>query len=760
MSTDSTEKNGTVDAGGTPVSFGYQHANPDSGNESVLLRFGYRGRDGDACLLVDAGEGVDTSELLRPEDQLVGVCLTHAHFDHYNALSAAIDDEIPLFASPDTAAMLNGVMEVAAAEQGIQRSGIVADALVEVDDWTDVCPGVELHPLPAGHAPGAVGFLVRFSDGEETHDIVITGDFTLTDCAGYPGFDPELAADVECLFLTAATADDSTGTLTEALADTVAAPLSDGRCLVTCGALTGVHIGRLLAAVNHELGTDIPIRLVGQAAKLYDTLEMEHDEIETVTVFEDPYSCLTPGTVTIAGPDVPNADSSGRLFTALEQDATATVVQLISGGGQPVTRGGCTTHGYALSMHPTEDTLRDLVEALEPTQTVITHYHGQTPRFNDLPSCVRAPGDGAEYSLYEEGNWVRPEWMSSVREADTAGANRLGNVANVFNELPLPDMGRVPMPTLADEGIDREVIEERIETVRREEMTTDAPDENQVDNDTSDSDTTSMSESDTPSGYDRDRLFDTIGTPKIRSEPPAGFSEELPEPTSLVARRARASLFTDRGTTSDENSTAETKRLTDEDEGRDRQSDDDPTTDDETAADSPDTEASDVDGNADDPETPQAAGHDSDDSGSEQTKPEETLTVDPLLATVVRSYLAETSSTTSADEFVTDAIESFLGTLLRAEEPVETPESIITVSVSDAFASCLDNSTATAGFNDMDEATRHALAETLGTGEVLTVPLGRLSSLVATVVAADAYPLDTEQAVVEAAVARRMKELE
>ena len=85
-------------------------------------------------------------------------------------------------------------------------------------------------------------------------------------------------------------------------------------------------------------------------------------------------------------------------------------------------------------------------------------------------------------------------------------------------------------------------------------------------------------------------------------------------------------------------------------------------------------------------------------------------------------------------------------------------EPSLSVTVSDGLAPVLDDVVATAGFADVDEATRDALAELFGGGETLAIPLGRLSSLVGTVAESDEYPFDTQRAVVETAIVRHLKE--
>jgi len=204
MSTDRFAGPETLQESGGLTGLTYQHANPENGNESVLLRFEYEGCSGDACLLVDAGKDVSLERLLDPDDWLAGICLTHAHLDHYHSLPNCIEEGSPVFAAPGTAAILNEALNVADERHGLASSVAVTDSVVVADGWMDVCPGVKVHALPAGHAPGAAGFLVRFDDGQ-THDILLTGDFTLEDCAGYPGFDLDLASNVDVVFLTGST---------------------------------------------------------------------------------------------------------------------------------------------------------------------------------------------------------------------------------------------------------------------------------------------------------------------------------------------------------------------------------------------------------------------------------------------------------------------------------------------------------------------------------------------------------------------------
>jgi len=116
-----------------------QSCQSNNGNESFLLRFGTGGAE-TACILVDAGDGVDLDSLLSPSDKLVAICLTHAHVDHYAELTAAHRGDVPIYTSPATATILDDVFDVATNKYDITASEAVTSAITPIDDWTDVVP--------------------------------------------------------------------------------------------------------------------------------------------------------------------------------------------------------------------------------------------------------------------------------------------------------------------------------------------------------------------------------------------------------------------------------------------------------------------------------------------------------------------------------------------------------------------------------------------------------------------------------------------
>lgn len=432
----------------------FQHANPTQGNESFLLRFDHGG-DETPCLLVDAGHGVDVDALLTPRDHLIGICLTHAHLDHYAALNAAHRSEIPIVTSPATTAMLENVFDVADVEYGVTTTNTILDAITPITDWTTLAPNIEVHPVPAGHVPGAVGYLVRATDDDQSHHLLATGDFTRRRAAGYPGFDAAGFVDIDALFLTGATNDTFESALTDALGTVLEHAHGGAQTMLATSGVVGVHAAYLLAGLSREFDLRVPVRVVGQVAKLYDALDYDHSLVDSVPVFQHTDDCLEPGAIVIAGPEIPIERSSGRLFGVLREDPSACVVQLIGSGETPITDARCTIDDYELINHPQRSTLVEVHDAIDPTSTIITHRHGgANGAFNDLSSGVWGSGDTTEYTLYDGSHWLLPPWMGSspIEQSRERSIQQFAG-ADLLASFSVPSIERHADPDLEAEGV-------------------------------------------------------------------------------------------------------------------------------------------------------------------------------------------------------------------------------------------------------------------------------------------------------------------
>lgn len=438
----------------------FHHANPDAGNESFLLRLD-TGDHENPCVLIDAGQGVDLGPLLKPGDNLGAVCLTHAHLDHYAELSSVHETGVPILTSPATAKIMGDVFEVANREYDVTTTAAISDAITATEEWVTVAPEIDIHPVPAGHVPGAVGFLIRVWEDDRCHHILATGDFTQRRAGGFPGFDVDGFVDIDVLFLTGATSDTFESSITEALGTALERAQGGAPTLVPTSGLVGVQCAYLLSVLSEEYDLQVPVRVVGQAAKLYDALDYECTGVETIPEFTHTDECIEPGAVIIAGPEIPSERSSGRLFGVLRENSSACVIQLVGSGAEPLTDARCTVHAYDFINHPTRESLIETHDRLEPTQTVIVHRHGGAlSSFNDLTSTVWGAGDTDEYILYDEGSWPLPPWMAGGHLRNNVGRSVRKLVgSDLLGSFPVPSLDHHEEPDLEAEGIDVKHIE-------------------------------------------------------------------------------------------------------------------------------------------------------------------------------------------------------------------------------------------------------------------------------------------------------------
>ncbi|WP_435361652.1 MBL fold metallo-hydrolase [Haloarchaeobius sp. DFWS5] len=456
----------------------FQHANPHTGNESFLVRLSDPVADQTACILVDAGTNVSVDDLLADDEYLTAIILTHAHLDHYERLGENVRDAAPIYAAEPTAAILDDVLTEATTHYDVSNVDAVLDALTPISDWTSVTGDVDVRPVPAGHAPGAAAFGIRFDDGSETRTMLATGDWTRRRTAGYPGLSTEL--DPEAVFLTGATSEGFEDELTGAVATTLERAHAGSTVLLTASGLTAVHLTYLLATLTDRESIAIPsVTLVGHAAKLYETLGYDLDGVQTVRTFDDATAVLDPGAVTIAGPEVPVDGSARSCYEEIRDDPGATLVQVTGGVGSPVESANCTVAHYTYSNHPTDETVDQLVADLAPKQVVVTHQTGsRLARFKDrYDAFTWATTDKGEYTLYEDGQWVEPPWVTDavarrLRARQYQNGNSSKHGALVTGDDTVPAVAQVS-PNLTAEGLNvDELSRQRPSSAARPQRTT------------------------------------------------------------------------------------------------------------------------------------------------------------------------------------------------------------------------------------------------------------------------------------------------
>lgn len=433
----------------------FQIANPESGRESYLIRLhGDNGLDQPTCILVDSGKGVDVDSLLDDGEYLNAVLLTHAHFDHYCSLGSNLRDNAPVYATSETVKALRTRLDLPS--QDLSHTDEIRQSLQTITDWKLITEDARVHPVPAGHAPGACGFNIQFEEGEENYHLLATGDFTTRRAAGYPGFRSDLPADA--VFLTGATADDYEETLTKAVSTIKERADTGSPVLATASGTNGVQLAYLLAQVANASSVTNPITVAGRVAQLWGAFEYDHPGVESVPEFDDPVDLVGPERITIAGPASPITGSSKQIFDVIEDRGDATLVQVTDGGSDPVQSASCTIHDYTLRNHPTEETIDDIVGELKPVHVIITHQQGQDGRrFKDrYNSFVWAIEDTAQYTLFDDG-WTGPPWVTEAtyeRVKPRFSTQYSSNGALDMTEIPLPQVERHEDVDLAAEGLD------------------------------------------------------------------------------------------------------------------------------------------------------------------------------------------------------------------------------------------------------------------------------------------------------------------
>ncbi|MFD1570354.1 MBL fold metallo-hydrolase [Halorubrum laminariae] len=361
-------------------------------------------------LLVDPGPGVDVDGLLGQDEYLTGILLTHLHMDHYATLGENMRDGAPVYTSQTNIDLLDVAVDDANnfVDTAIDKSEIKRSA-TPVDDGVTIGGKIDITAVPAGHTPGAIGFYLELSSGGETESILITGDFTRRPVAGYPGLPP---VDADLVVLTGATEADFEDNLTEAVATTIRQGLSGSPALVTATALNAVHFATVLGTAIEEGDFEMGVSVVGKAAKMLDKLDLTPPHVTAIPKYA-PEAVLSENPITITGPDLPTEGGARKLFRQIKDDPNAGAILLSGDEEADIGSYNCTLNQFRFSNHPTETTVDEYIELVNPREIYLTHQKGsELRRYRDKYSAiVWAPRERKCYTLYRNGEWVAPFWV-------------------------------------------------------------------------------------------------------------------------------------------------------------------------------------------------------------------------------------------------------------------------------------------------------------------------------------------------------------
>lgn len=132
-----------------------------------------------------------------------------------------------------------------------------------------------------------------------------------------------------------------------------------------------------------------------------------------------------------------------------------------------------------VSNHPTDDTVDEVVEALSPFQIVVIHTSGSNANrykeeYGDSGFVWITNKERRERVLYENGDWVSPDWIEegSRRDRQIRMRHRQSSDRQSETEGSFPALDRADDADLAAEGLDLEDVRERLYLPDEPETTT------------------------------------------------------------------------------------------------------------------------------------------------------------------------------------------------------------------------------------------------------------------------------------------------
>ncbi|MEZ3117899.1 MBL fold metallo-hydrolase [Halobaculum sp. MBLA0147] len=398
----------------------FQPLNPGEGNQSFRLCISVL--DEETEFLVDPGFGFETERV--PQRSVDGILLTHAHADHYYSIGDVAGPDTRVFTSPTTADLLPIAYD--RSSHGELRS----EWIVGLRDWVHFGNHVAIAPVPSGHAPGAVGFLIRVTGVQDATTILVVGDWTPTPLGGQPPLPvSELEKlEIDILFASVATGDcDIQRSAGSTVGQMLAAAADGNRVVVPVPGPLGAQVGSQIARVSEELAIDVSTTAVGRVGKLLGATERIGAGVETVPVFGDPEDVVDEGQITLAAPADGRGGSANAVLNYVDTpdrrdgsvvyqfpDYSSRVADVV---GTPVT-------DARIATHPTTEAIGELIDTLQPVHTVGTHLRRGGSEFERFDSIFWSAHDAEVYTLVENGQWQYPRWMgkglhSRTHDTDT-----------------------------------------------------------------------------------------------------------------------------------------------------------------------------------------------------------------------------------------------------------------------------------------------------------------------------------------------------
>lgn len=459
----------------------YMPANPNENDDAFLLKFDEPFHDTVECVLFDAGEGTDVDQQLQDNETLIGIVITHAHFDHITSLPKIVASypDVPIYTSPDTAAILEAMVEqaVCSSDQSTYQNSqwwswdnltpelknTIIEQLTPTTEMFSIgdSNAIELLPIPAGHLSGATAYLVQYMVGNDHVRTLVTGDFSESTFAAHPSafVDPVIDyLDVDVLVTNAAfrdgNADPPETQLTALLAQVINRAEQGQSVLITASGTTGVRLAYWLEQLHDRYQQVPPTKLLGYSARVYSALSYPDSHIQLHPDY-DPSTITDTGSITITAPESPNKGGAKVICNQLQSDPNSVIFQAQSGGAIS-TPNFDPAESYFLSSHPTKKTFLSMIKGLKPTHTILNHSnHGKAQLVDDIQSTIAISTEHKyeEYLLYNNNIPQVPDQIPNgvgktiLTDHHTQGESvstiDISSLPSVTDEITAPENGSV-----------------------------------------------------------------------------------------------------------------------------------------------------------------------------------------------------------------------------------------------------------------------------------------------------------------------------
>ncbi|MFB6283788.1 MAG: MBL fold metallo-hydrolase [Halobacteria archaeon] len=384
----------------------FQKINPRSGDESVLIKVVTDGYQDNPCILIDSGKNVDATKHINDNEYLAAILLTHPHIDHYLTIDKNLQDGARIHTSKQTKQILKHSFDK---NPELNSKNHILEKIQTVEDWSQITPEIEVKPIPAGHAPGAVSYYIDIN-GER---ILSTGDFSFESMGGWPGF-PQIheIPEIDALFVnTVSSENPGGGGFTKPVEKILDMAISGSDTVVAANTTNCLTVTYLLGKLIQLKNLGLSVCVAGTPASLYQEFGYQLDKVEAVEEFGHPSDLLDSYDIVVASGPTLKHGSSARIFEEVKSDSTSFVAQILAGDSREVGQTQCTFSRFRPDTHADFPDVCRLVDEVKPMHAVV--MHGDHKPVEDVEDVfVWSEDTSNKHVLYtDRDGWKPMPWL-------------------------------------------------------------------------------------------------------------------------------------------------------------------------------------------------------------------------------------------------------------------------------------------------------------------------------------------------------------